>query len=402
MKKLLQIRITSTAFSVNVIFLLLIGILAIYSTTYATSDNDYLYRQLTWIVLGWISAGAIALIPNRILSKYSRLFLVIIYLPLLYLAFASVAIGIISKITGMDGRSLARHLPFILYSKGAVRWLQLGPVSIQPAEFAKCAIILFLGTYYGMRDTMRIESLKEGVIIPLSYLALLMALIYLGKSLSNTIIIATISLTIMFLAGVRLKYLTILALAALVLGILGIMLTPYRRQRIVNYIYRNQEVGINTTGTPVKADNHQVRRSICALGAGGLTGMGLGKGRLKNSRIPESQTDFIFAVIGEEFGFLGIFGSVCLYLLFTFLAFKIAQQSQDKQGVLITMAIGVYVLFQAIYNLCVVCGLGPTTGVTAPLVSYGGSSIISVMMCVGLVLNICRNNYLATLENETE
>ena len=130
--------------------------------------------------------------------------------------------------------------------------------------------------------------------------------------------------------------------------------------------------------------------------------MGLGKGRLKNSRIPESQTDFIFAVIGEEYGFIGILIGLGLYLGFAAIAFRIAQQCNNRQGILITMAVGIYILFQALYNLCVVCGLGPTTGVTAPLVSYGGSSIISVMLCVGLVLNTCWSNYNSTRDNQTE
>lgn len=401
MKKLLEIRLTSTFFTLNVILLLLLGILAIYSTTYAASENEFLYRQLTWILLGLFSAAALSMVPPRILSKYSKLILLLVFIPLTYLTVASVSIGILSKLTGMTGSSLARYMPMVVYSKGAARWLRLGAMTIQPSEFGKFAIILFLCTYYGMRDTMKIESLKEGFLIPLCYSAVLLVLIFLGKSMSNTIITATIVFSIMFLAGVRMKYLAFSAFLGIILVILGISLSSYRRQRIINYIYKDQQVKTSTTGE-IKADNHQLLRSICALGSGGLTGMGLGKGRLKNSRIPESQTDFIFAVIGEEFGFLGILFGLGLYLAFTLLAFKISRQCPNRQGALITMAVGIYILFQALYNLCVVCGLGPTTGVTAPLVSYGGSSIISVMMCVGLVLNICRSNYADTLENAIE
>ncbi len=401
MKKLLEIRLTSTFFTLNVILLLLLGILAIYSTTYATSENEFLYRQLTWILLGLFSAAALSMFPQRFLSKYSKLILLLVFLPLTYLTVASLSIGILSKLTGMTGTSLARYMPMVVYSKGAARWLRLGAMTIQPSEFGKFAIILFLCTYYGMRDTMKIESLKEGFLIPLCYSAVLLVLIFLGKSMSNTIITATIVFSIMFLAGVRMKYLAFSAFLGIILVVLGISFSSYRRQRIINYIYKDQQVKTSTTGE-IKADNHQLLRSICALGSGGLTGMGLGKGRLKNSRIPESQTDFIFAVIGEEFGFLGILFGLGLYLAFTLLAFKISRQCPNRQGALITMAVGIYILFQALYNLCVVCGLGPTTGVTAPLVSYGGSSIISVMMCVGLVLNICRSNYADTLENAIE
>lgn len=401
MKKLLEIRVTSTLFSLNVLLLLLGGILAIYSTTYATSDNDYLYRQIAWIVLGWIAAAVLSYMPSSFLSKHAKHILILVLIPLAYLTFASLGISLIAKITGMRGTAIARYIPLVVYSKGAARWLRFGPMTIQPSEFGKFAIILFLGTYYGMRDTMKIESLKEGFFIPLCYAAILMTLIFLGKSLSNTIITGVIVFSIMFLAGVRAKFLFYSALIGVVLVVLGISLSPYRRQRIVNYIYKNEQVKASTTGE-AKADNHQLLRSICALGSGGLNGMGLGKGRLKNSRIPESQTDFIFAVIGEEFGFLGILTGLALYLGFAVLAFKIAQQCNNRQGVLIAMAVGIYILFQALYNLCVVCGLGPTTGVTAPLVSYGGSSIISVMLCVGLVLNISKANYDYIRENPTE
>ncbi len=401
MKKIIEIRVTSTLLCLNVLLLLLGGSLAIYSTTYTTSGNDYLFRQLTWIVIGWFAAAGLTLTPQSFLSKHSRLILLLVLIPLAYLTFASVGIGLIAKITHMRGSAIARYIPLVVYSKGAARWLRLGPITIQPSEFGKFAIILFLGTYYGMRDTMKIESLKEGFLIPLCYAVLLMALVFMGKSLSNTIITGVIVFTIMFLAGVRAKFLFYSALVGVLLVVLGISLSSYRRQRIVNFIYKNEQVKASTTGES-KADNHQLLRSICALGSGGMKGMGLGKGRLKNSRIPESQTDFIFAVIGEEFGFLGILIGLGLYLGFAFLAFRIAQQCNNRRGVLIAMAVGIYILFQALYNLCVVCGLGPTTGVTAPFVSYGGSSIISVMLCVGLVLNISMDNYNRIRKNPTE
>ena len=401
MKKLLEIRVTSSLFCLNIILLLLGGLLAIYSTTYTASDNEYLYRQITWIVIGLFAAVGLTLAPQSFLSKHAKLILLLVLIPLAYLTFASVGIGLVAKLTHMNGSAIARYIPLVVYSKGAARWIRLGPMTIQPSEFGKFAIILFLGTYYGMRDTMKIESLKEGFLIPLCYAAILMVLVFMGKSLSNTIITGVIVFTIMFLAGVRAKFLAYSALIALVLVVLGISFSPYRRQRIVNFIYKDEQVKASTTGES-KADNHQLQRSICALGSGGFTGMGLGKGRLKNSRIPESQTDFIFAVVGEEFGFLGILIGLGLYLGFAVLAFKIAQQCNNRQGTLIAMAVGIYILFQALYNLCVVCGLGPTTGVTAPLVSYGGSSIISVMLCIGLVLNISKANYDNTRENPSE
>ena len=217
MKKLLEIRVTSSLFCLNIILLLLGGLLAIYSTTYTASDNEYLYRQIAWIVIGLVAAVGLTLAPQSFLSKHAKLILLLVLIPLTYLTFASVGIGLVAKITHMKGSAIARFIPLVVYSKGAARWLRLGPMTIQPSEFGKFAIILFLGTYYGMRDTMKIESLKEGFLIPLCYAAILMVLVFMGKSLSNTIITGVIVFTIMFLAGVRAKFLAYSALIALVL-----------------------------------------------------------------------------------------------------------------------------------------------------------------------------------------
>ncbi len=402
MPKILKIRFISSLFTLSVVLLLLIGITAIYSTTYSSASNSVLYKQLQWVLLGLAAAATIALIPADFLSKYSKYMLVAVLLPLAYLTFASLGILFLSKATGADASSLSKFFPFVVYNKGAARWLHLAGFTMQPSEFAKFTIILFLATYYGTRDIIKIESFKEGFFIPALAAGSVMALVFLGKSLSNTIIIASIVGIIMFVSGVRMRYLSASCLLAFLLVICAVFTSGYRRQRIINFIYKNKSEEVSTTGKK-KADNHQLKRAICALGSGGLTGLGIGRGRLKNQHIPESSTDFIFAVIGEEFGFLGILFAIFLYISFMVLSFIIATQTNNRRGVLIAITVGFFIPFQAMYNLSVVCGLMPTTGVTAPLVSYGGSSIISMMLCVGLVLNVCRGNYTALLkENQTE
>lgn len=392
MKRIQNIRITSTLFVLAASALLLMGLTAIYSTTYAASNNSFLFKQLMWIMLGLLAGGCIALLPPETVAKYSKYVFLLVLLPLAYLSFASQSIALIHKVTGIGEKSLSAFFPLVVYSKGAARWLRLGGFTLQPAEFGKFAIILVLSTYYGMRDTIKIESLREGFLIPGLAAAVLLALIFLGKSFSNTLITATTVLVIMFVAGVRLKYIIPTLLIVCMLGCCGIGFSSYRRQRIINFIYKDTNEENATTGKK-KADNHQLKRAICAIGSGGMTGLGLGKGRLKNQYIPESNTDFIFAVIGEEFGFLGVMFGVSMYMLLMLMSFMTAMQCRDRRGVLTAIAVGFIIPFQAMYNLCVVCGIMPTTGVTAPLVSYGGSSIISMMLCIGLVLNVCRCNY---------
>ena len=192
MPKIVKIRFTSTLFTLSVILLLLIGITAIYSTTYSSASNSVLYKQLQWVLLGLVAAASIALVPTDFLSKYSKYMLAAVLVPLAYLTVASLCILFLSKATGAQPASLSKFFPFVVYNKGAARWLHLAGFTMQPSEFAKFTIILFLATYYGTRDTIKIESFKEGFLIPALASAAVMALVFLGKSLSNTIILASI------------------------------------------------------------------------------------------------------------------------------------------------------------------------------------------------------------------
>ncbi len=265
MKKIQRIRIVSTLFMLVVFALLLTGLTAIYSTTYSSEADKMLYKQLVWIALGLVAGGGMALLPADQISKYSKYIFILVLLPLAYLSFAAQIIGIVHRLTGMEEVAVAHFFPLVQYNKGAARWLKLGGMTIQPAEFGKFAIILILSTYYGMRDTMKIESFREGFLIPGVATAVLLALIFLGKSFSNTLITALTALVIMFVAGVRLKFIVPTILLVMVLGCCCVAFSGYRRQRIVNFLYKNKNEEVSTTGRK-KADNHQLRRSICALG----------------------------------------------------------------------------------------------------------------------------------------
>ena len=381
-------RYLSAFLALTVVTLLAIGIIAVYSTTYAKADNSMLYKQIIWVAGGIVMALIVSCVPKYLLYRGSKWILVFIGLALGYLMIVNIGNALTVKFLKF---SLASYMPLAQVRNGACRWLAVGPITIQPAEFAKFALILFLSCYYGMRDTAKVESWKDGLIIPGSVAFLFMALILGGRSLSNCVITCLLMFMVMYFAGVKLRMLAATVFILILAGVCVILLTPFRRQRIVNYIHHNESNEVVVIGEKKKVvDNYQLDRSICAIGSGGIAGLGIGHGRLKHRSIPESHTDFVFAVIGEELGFVGISSCILLYIFFMQLAFAIARQCSDRSSALMCMTVGAFLPLQAMMNMGVVCGLFPTTGVTAPLVSYGGSSIASIMLCVGLVFNAAR------------
>ncbi|MBR0458189.1 MAG: FtsW/RodA/SpoVE family cell cycle protein [Victivallales bacterium] len=381
-------RFYSIALAIDVLLLLMMGITAIYSTTYAVANNHFLSHQIAWVILGGAMTTLLAVIPLEFLSRVSKYILIAIGVVLAYLALANIGSLMAERFLHVK---IAGAFPFAQVRNGACRWLTFAGITIQPAEFAKFALILFLSSYYGTRDSKAIASAYEGFWVPAGASAVILCLILAGRSFSNTLVTGLVVGILMYLAGVRYRWLLFVLLCGLVFGAAVILATPFRRQRILNYLQRDKE-SVELVNSGPKVDNYQQDRSRSAIGSGGVTGYGIAKGRLKHKSIPESRTDFIFAVIGEEAGFLGMMAGILLYLVFMLLCSLIAQQCRDRQGMLICLTIGFYLPLQAMLNLGVVSGLLPVTGVTAPLVSYGGSSILSVMFCIGLVFNICHRN----------
>ncbi len=395
-----KFKYCSAGLAIVVVFLLGAGIIAVYSTTYAKADNSMLYKQIIWVACGIVMALGVASININLLSRCAKWILAAICCVLGYLMIVNVVNTITMSVFNFNFSAI---MPFAQVRNGACRWLVLGPISIQPAEFAKFALILFFSCYYGMRDTSKVESLKDGLLIPGGVSLLLMILIVGGRSLSNCVLVCLLTLIVMYFAGVKLRMIVSSLAVLVLLAVCVIMATPFRRQRIFNYIHKNavQETVIIGEQRRV-ADNYQLNRSICAIGSGGGVGLGVGKGRLKHRSIPESHTDFVFAVIGEELGFAGIGFVIFLYMAFMFFSFGIARQCRDKRDALMCMTVGSFIPLQALMNMGVVCGLFPTTGVTAPLVSYGGSSVTSIMLCVGLVFNAVRQNGMEEQKVEDE
>ena len=357
---------------------LVLGTLSIYSATIADFGNHFFYMQVFWIILGIIICAIIYFIPLKFFYKYSIWGVVFISIPLFYLALAATA--------SRFDTSYLRFFPFTREIKGAVRWLSFGSgtmsISFQPSEFAKFFLLIYLASYYGSLDREKIKDFVPGILIPSLASFCVLGLIFFGKDLSTTVVTAALTMSLMWFAGIRFRYIFIIIVVGALLGVAAIVQNPNRMDRIKAImdpeLYRFGE-------------SYQLYRSQLCLGVGGVTGVGYSQGYMK-TYLPEPHTDFIVSVIGEELGLVGILLVIGCYLLIFICLYLIARQCRQRKNLLLCLGCGILVITQAIINIGVVSGCCPPTGVTAPFLSYGGSSILSMMMCMGLIFNIAHDN----------
>jgi cell division protein FtsW len=273
-------------------------------------------------------------------------------------------------------------LPLVLPTGQNVRrWISVGPTRFQPSELAKLGVVVF-AAYYLSRYRSSLQSLA--VLAPLlGVVGLVLALIVVEPDLGTACIIALTVGSLLFLAGVRLIYLIGLAGLGIPVVLALIFSASYRMDRILAFL--NPEVDPSGIG-------YQIRQSLIAVGSGGWTGLGLTQSKQKLHFLPESHTDFVFAVVGEELGLLGSLVMVALFLLLFWRGVRIAFRADTGFGSLVAMGIVCMVVLQGIFNMCVVVSLLPTKGIPLPFVSVGGSSMLAMMAGIGILLNISRRS----------
>jgi cell division protein FtsW len=283
-----------------VLLLLLSGVVMLYSTSFAACSEYYLKRQAMWVSIGSLLAAGMAFFDYRRLGRVSWILLILVGLALAYLAGAH----LLYKISFT--KSLVAYLPLVGGpTKGGFRWLHIGPFSLQPSEFAKPIVVLFLAEYYQLR-ARHTQEFTRGFLIPLMCCGAVIGLIYLGKNLSTTVITGSIMVVIMFVAGVRLRYLIMLALLGGCFFAVAVTLSKEHQSRMATY--RNPE--------PIqRGEGYQLWHSQLAMGSGGWAGLGFTQSRMKQYYLPEAHTDFIVAIVGEELGFLAVLGLIVLYCL---------------------------------------------------------------------------------------
>ena len=256
---------------------------------------------------------------------------------------------------------------------GASRWIYLGFFSFQPAELAKVALIIFLA------KELSSKSLSSAVLPALGAIFSAILLVVREPDIGTSIIIAMISFALFYLAGTPVKHFIALMLTSL-FGLIVLSITSsYRMQRLFAFI---------DPWSDPRGKGWNIIQSLIAVGSGGLFGLGLGGGKQKFFYLPQNYTDFIFAILCEELGLIGSMGVILLFFLFLGRGMKIVRNAPDNFTFLLSGGIVSWIGIQAILNMSVVLGLLPTTGIPLPFISYGGTSLVSAMFAVGLLLNI--------------
>jgi cell division protein FtsW len=263
-------------------------------------------------------------------------------------------------------------------SGGVQRWIRIGPVNFQPSELAKLAVILFTSFYLVTRKE-DFHSFKRGLLPYLVVVGAIVLLVLLEPDLGTAASIALTSIVLLFLGGLRYRYLLGLILAAIPALYFLVVRVPYRLDRWLAFLYPERDpYGIG----------YQIRQSLISVGSGGWSGLGYAEGKQKLSFLPEPHTDFIFAVVGEELGLLGCFTVVVLFGLFFWRAARISVRAESPFGTYLGLGIACMIILQAFVNMSMVVSLLPTKGLPLPFVSVGGSSMIMTMIAVGILLNI--------------
>jgi cell division protein FtsW len=345
--------------------LALLGLVMVFSASGVVAANRFhdsiffLKRHMAWLVFGCLLMHAASRIDYGVWRTLS--------LPILALSALLLLIVLIPSI-GMA-------------AKGARRWLKLGPISIQPAEMVKLIVVVYLSAYLA-RKGERIRDFQRGFLPPLIVVAGLSGLVLLQPDLGTVVVLGSVTLLLLFLGGARLAHLAGLVPLVAVAVALLIWKSPYRWQRLLTFL--------DPTKDPTGA-GFQVNQSFLAFGSGGPVGVGLGEGKQKLFFLPEAHTDFVLALVGEELGLVGTVAIMVLFAVLVLKGFQIAGRARDPFGRHLASGIALLIGMQALINAGVATGLLPTKGLTLPLVSYGGSSLLMNLLAVGILLSISRD-----------
>lgn len=347
---------------VIILMLLCFGLVMVFSASsanahYVYGDAMYFFkRQLLWAAFGLVVMWLVSKFPYKYIKQYTNLLFVITIVLLL--------------LVPLIGREI----------NGAKRWIGVGGFTFQPSEFAKITLVMFLAKSLTIYPK-RINQLTNGYLRYMGIILIVSGIVLLQPHMSGAVVIAVGGIAVLFAAGFKLRYFftTLLcgvpALLALAIG------SPYRFKRITSFL----DPFADRLG-----ESWQIVQSLYAIGSGGLFGLGLGQSRQKFLYIPEPQNDFIFAIVCEELGFIGAVFVIFLFGLLIWKGVMIAKKAPDEFSALTAIGITSLVAVQFLMNIAVVSSMMPVTGVPLPFFSYGGTSLVILLMEMGMLLNISR------------
>lgn len=346
----------SLSIFVSGILVAIFGLIAIYDASvvdaYKTFNDKFHYvkQQGSWLILGIIASIIVSNLPTKFLKKIAPIGLILTILLL-----------ILVLIPGIGSKFL-----------GARRWLIFGPIVIQPSEILKISLILYLSHW--------LEKPRE-ITKFISLIGFCLLLIMLQPDLGTALIVVGSSFLVYYLSGAPIKYILYFSTFLLASVLLLITISPYRMNRVKTFL--------DPTADPLGASYH-INQILYGIGSGGWTGVGLGMSRQKYAFLPEATTDSIFVIIAEEVGFMGslFIISILIYLLMS--SFKVATKAVDRFDFLLASGISLLFLVQIFINLSSMVALVPLTGVPLPFISYGGSSLVSNFIALGLLINIAK------------
>ena len=264
---------------------------------------------------------------------------------------------------------------------GASRWIKVAGITFQPAEFVKVGLVLFMAHSLSRKQD-KVKSFRFGFLPYMLILAVLLGLLLAQPDLGSALTLGVVAIAMLLIAGTRLKYLAGIALIALPFLYFMVMNVDYRRRRIMAFL--NPWEDPSDTG-------FQIIQSWIAFGSGGAVGQGLGESKQKLFYLPEAHTDFIFSVIGEELGFIGVFVIAAMFMLLILRGLKTSLNAPDEFSCFLAFGITLLIGMQAFVNMAVVMGMVPTKGLALPFLSYGGTSLVTTLASIGILLNVSRN-----------
>ena len=346
---------------IAVIFLVVIGLMSIFSASapkcieMGLNPARFLVQQLLGVIIGFIGLKFLSNFHYKKLMTYTLPFAVFVIVMLILVKVAGVTVN------------------------GAQRWINIGPLSLQPSEFAKPAVVMLLaGVFYRNADIFDGNKIATAFIPIL----IMMAFIYMQPNLSMLLLLLFTSVAIYLCAGGSMQ-LMFLGGACFIPLLLLKGLRGYQSARITTWLHPESD--------PLGA-GYNIIQSLVAFASGGLYGVGYGSSKQKLAWLPEAHTDFIFAVIGEEHGFIGCLLIICLFWTILQRGFTIAAKCQDMYGKLLALGLTFSICFQGFLNMWVASSFVPATGVPMPFISYGGSSIMVSLWMIGILLNISKDN----------